>query len=86
MKRTTLVLHDRLERELRLLAKEERRSTDALAREAIEEYVARRRRSRLGFLAVGRSGRADVAERHDELLFARLAPHGQTRLRLRSSF
>jgi hypothetical protein len=81
MKRTTVFLDERLEHDLRLLAREDRRPSAALVREALESYVSRRRRSRrtrLGFLAVGRSRRSDTAERHEELLFAALAPHGRT--------
>jgi predicted transcriptional regulator len=87
MKRTTVFLDERLEHELRLLAREDRRPSAALVREALESYVAKRRRARparLGFLAVGRSGKSDTAERHEELVFARLEQHGRTRGRRRS--
>jgi hypothetical protein len=82
MKRTTVFLDERLERELRLLAQEDGRPSAALVREALESYVASRqrgRRSSPGFVAIGRSGRSDVAERHEELLFARLAKKRRVR-------
>jgi hypothetical protein len=44
----------------------------ALVREAVAQYVAaarEQRSARLGFIAAGRSGRADIADRHEELLF-----------------
>jgi hypothetical protein len=44
----------------------------ALVREAVARYVTDARAARspgLRFLAAGRSGRRDVAERHEELLF-----------------
>jgi hypothetical protein len=44
----------------------------AIVREAVAQYVAaekERRPARLGFIASGRSGRSDIAERHEELLF-----------------
>jgi predicted transcriptional regulator len=86
MKRATVFLDERLEHDLRLLARQDRRPTAALVREALEGYVSKRlrsRRTRLAFLAVGRSRRSDTAERHEELLFAALAPHGRKRLRRR---
>ena len=88
MKRTTVFLDEALEHELRLLARQERRPSAALVREALESYVTRKRRARrprLGFLAAGRSGRSDTAERHEELLFARLVPHGRAARRPRRS-
>jgi predicted transcriptional regulator len=84
MKRTTVFLDERLEQELRLLAREDGRPSAALVREALESYVAskqRARRSSPGFVAIGRSGRSDTAERHEELLFAKLAPRRRTRRR-----
>ena len=44
----------------------------AIVREAVAQYVAadkERRPVRLGFVASGRSGRSDIADRHEELLF-----------------
>jgi hypothetical protein len=48
-----------------------------MVREAIVEYVAREKtkaRPPLRFLAFGRSGHADTAERHEELLFTEPGP------------
>ena len=72
MKRTTIFIDPQSERELQGLARRLRRPVASLVREAIERYVvdARGRAARgLGFVAAGRSGRRDVAERHEELLF-----------------
>jgi predicted transcriptional regulator len=78
MKRTTVFLEEAIERDVRAIA--ERRGVPAslVVREALERYVsAERRKSRpLGFVAAGRSGRRDVAERHEDLLFGDLRPHG----------
>ncbi len=79
MKRTTVFLDEPLEGDLRMLARRERRPMAEMVREAINEYVARakrRRTERLGFVAAGASGRTDTAERHEELLWADLEPHG----------
>ena len=73
MKRTTVFVDPQLERELQALARREGRPMAALVREAVAQYIAAARPkagSGPGFMAVGRSGRADVAERHEELLFA----------------
>jgi predicted transcriptional regulator len=72
MKRTTLFIDPQLERELQALARREGRPMAALVREAVAQYVAAARErgsARLGFIAAGRSGRADIADRHEELLF-----------------
>jgi predicted transcriptional regulator len=72
MKRTTVFMEPQLERELQALARRDGRPMAALVREAVAQYVAAARPSRSagpGFVAVGRSGRSDVAEKHEELLF-----------------
>jgi predicted transcriptional regulator len=72
MKRTTLFIDPQLERELQALARRDGRPMAALVREAVAQYVAAARRerpARLSFAAAGRSGRADIADRHEELLF-----------------
>ncbi len=72
MKRTTIFIDEPAERDLKALAERQGRPKAALVREAIREYLARNRPtgSRLGFVAAGRSGRSDVAERHEELLWS----------------
>jgi predicted transcriptional regulator len=72
MKRTTIFIEPQLERELQALARRSGRPMAAIVREAVAQYVAadkERRPARLGFVASGRSGRSDIAERHEELLF-----------------
>ncbi len=73
MKRTTIFLDEADERELEHLARGRGAPKASLVREAISEYLARRRgeveAQPLAFVAIGRSGRSDVAERHEELLF-----------------
>lgn len=71
MKRTTIFIDEPVERDLKALAAADGRSAAALVREAIAEYLARRgrRHAELGFLAAGRSGRSDTAEKHEELLW-----------------
>lgn len=72
MKRTTLFIDPQLERELQALARRQGRPMASVVREAVAQYVAAARdegAARLGFIAAGRSGRTDVADRHEELLF-----------------
>jgi hypothetical protein len=74
MKRTTLFIAADLERELQALARRRGQPVAGLVREAIAQYVTAARESgrpRLGFVASGRSGRRDTADRHEELLFDR---------------
>ena len=73
MKRTTVFLYETTECDLKTLARQQGRPVADMVREAIVEYVAREKtkeRPPLRFLAFGRSGHTDTAERHEELLFA----------------
>ena len=75
MKRTTIFIDEGLERELRLVARRRGRSVAAVVREAIAREVAAEARRPLSFIGVGDSGRHDIAERHEELLWKALEPH-----------
>ena len=79
MKRTTIFVPEGLERDLQLYAKRERKPTAAIVREAIAAYIARPDAARAlpSFTGAFDSGHTDTAERHEELLFQRLMPHGQ---------
>lgn len=59
-----------MERELAAVAEQVGRPKAAVIREALGEYLARQHRGsrRLGFAAIGGSGRSDTAQRHEELL------------------
>jgi len=77
MKRTTIFIEPQLERELQALARRSGRPMAALVREAVAQYVGAekaRRPQRLGFIASARSGRSDIAERHEDLLFQQAPP------------
>jgi hypothetical protein len=79
MKRTTLFLDEQLEHDLRALSKRKGVPLASVVREAMARYVAsekRRGRAAVRFLASGRSGHADTAERQEELLWGDLKPHG----------
>jgi predicted transcriptional regulator len=78
MKRTTIFIDEAMERDLHALAQRKRAPVSALVREALRRYLAeehRRQKFSLRFLAAGRSGRKDIAERHEQLLWRDLKPH-----------
>jgi predicted transcriptional regulator len=70
MRRTTIFADEDLLRRLREIAKRENSTLSEIIRTALTSYVSRRRprRSRLSLMAIGRSGRKDVAEHSEELL------------------
>jgi predicted transcriptional regulator len=79
MKRTTIFVDAETERDLRLYAEREGRSTASVVREALAQWLDTRRAApavRPGFVASGRSGRRDIASRHESLVFQGLEPHG----------
>jgi len=71
MKRTTIFADDGLLNEFKSLSAEENRSVAEIVREAMEEYLARKRKAgrKLSFAGIGDSGRRDIAERHEQLLW-----------------
>jgi predicted transcriptional regulator len=72
MKRTTVLLDETTAPRLEQQARQRRQPKTVLIREALDQYLDRGpqdRLPRLAFVAAGRSGRSDVAERHDELLW-----------------
>ncbi len=66
--KTTVYLDVSVYRRLQALARAEGRKTAELVREAVGEYARQRSRPLPRSLALGRSGRDDVAERADDLL------------------
>lgn len=70
MKRTTVFADEDLLRRLREIARREQTTLSEIIRTALERYASRRRprRSSLSLVAIGRSGRKDVAEHAEELL------------------
>jgi len=78
MKRTTIFIDEAIDADLHALARRQQRPVAALVREAVEQYVVAGRQAgpaRPAFVGMGASGFADTAERHEEMLFADLAPH-----------
>jgi len=78
MKRTTVFLDEGLGSDLQSLARRSGRPVSVVMREALNRYVKEATSEqplRLKFLGIGRSGRKDIAERHEEILFDDLSPH-----------
>ncbi|MBI4698118.1 MAG: CopG family transcriptional regulator [Nitrospirae bacterium] len=71
MKRTTIFADDNLIKEIKEISKEENRSAAEIIREAIHAYIRqkRHRKKKLSFIGIGDSGKRDIAERHEELLW-----------------
>ena len=78
MKRTTIFVPEALERDLQLYAQRTGKPAAAVVREAIAAYIARTQPSAElpSFTGAFDSGRSDTAERHEDILFKKLAPHG----------
>jgi hypothetical protein len=73
MRRTTILIDESLDSDVRSLARRLRKPLGAVIREALARYVESQASTTgptLGFVAIGRSGHSDVAERHEDLLFA----------------
>jgi len=78
MKRTTIFIEEHVERDLQAIARRRKQPVASLVREAVAQYVADEKRAggaTPGFVAIGRSGSSDTAERHEDLLWRDLDPH-----------
>ena len=71
MRRTTIFADDNLLNEIKEISKEENRSIADILREAMEHYIGQKRqgKKKISFIGIGSSGRRDIAERHEELLW-----------------
>ncbi len=79
MKRTTIFVPEALERDLQLYARREGKPTAVIVREALAAYIAARPTANLpSFTGAFDSGHSDTADRHEELIFRKLTPHGTT--------
>jgi plasmid stability protein len=78
MKRTTIFVPEGLERDLQLYARREGKPTAAVVRDALAAYIAQKGTAAPlpSFAAAFDSGVTDTAERHEEILFMGVSPHG----------
>ena len=74
MKRTTIFVNDGLISDIKDISKEENRSVAEVIREAMVNYIKQKRQKKkaLSFIAMGSSGRKDIAEGHEELLWEKI--------------
>jgi hypothetical protein len=81
MKRTTIFVPEHLERDLQLYARRAGKPAASIVREAIAAYIATPSAPHAlpSFTGAFASGHTDTAERHEELLFGTLSPHGDPR-------
>ena len=73
MRRTTIFADEKLLLALKHIADEEGVSTAETIRQALDRFVAQRQKGKkqLSLLGIGRSGRRDVSERCEELLWTK---------------
>lgn len=71
MKRTTIFADANLINEIKEISKEENKSVAEVIREAMLSYIKQKRHkgAKVSFIGFGDSGRRDIAERHEELLW-----------------
>lgn len=71
MKRTTIFADDDLINGIREISKEENRSVAEIMREAMQNYIRQKRhkKKKISFIGSGSSGRKNVSELHEELLW-----------------
>lgn len=70
MKRTTVLADDELILDVKHLARQEGTTLTEIVQRALREYVERHRaRRQLSFIGIGESGRDDVSERVEDLLW-----------------
>ena len=78
MKRTTIFADEELLSEIREISAKEKKTVAEVMREAMRTYVRKKQpRRKLSFVGIGRSGRKDIAERHEELLWKKNKHHDQ---------
>jgi hypothetical protein len=60
-------------REIKEISKEENKSVAEIMREAMQNYTKQKKfKKKISFIRIGSSGRKDIAERHEELLWKKL--------------
>lgn len=72
MKRTTIFADENLIRELKEISQEENKSMAETVREAIENYILQKKKDKkkkLSFVGIGESGRKNISEIHEEILW-----------------
>jgi metal-responsive CopG/Arc/MetJ family transcriptional regulator len=73
MQRTTIFADEYLLRDIKDIARQEKRSVADIIRDALVQYINTRKTpsSKFSFIGIGDSGRSDLSEKHEELLWSR---------------
>lgn len=74
MRRTTIFADDDLLEEIKGVARQSHKSTAEVIREALRQYLEKRsarKRTSLSFIGIGESGKDNISEKHEELLWQR---------------
>ena len=71
MKRTTIFADEMLLNEFRTLSLQENKSLAEVIREAMQQYLKHQQKKgkALSIIGIGDSGKKDISERHEELLW-----------------
>lgn len=71
LKRTTIFADDELLYEIKEISKEESKSVAQVVREALSNYINQKglKKKKISFIGIGDSGRSDIAEKSEELLW-----------------
>jgi metal-responsive CopG/Arc/MetJ family transcriptional regulator len=70
MKRSTIFIDEELEEDIKHVAKIKGKKVSQVIREALKEYIEKnRRKKKLSFIGIGKSGRKDVSETYEERLW-----------------
>ena len=73
MQRTTIFADEYLLRDIKDIARQEKRSVADIIRDALVQYINTRKTpsSKFSCIGIGDSGRSDLSEKHEELLWSR---------------
>ena len=70
MKRSTIFIDEEIEADIKHVAKVKGKRVSEVIREALREYIDKNKRKRkLSFVGIGKSGQEDISETHEERLW-----------------
>lgn len=70
MKRSTIFIDEKLEADIKHVAKISGKKVSQVIREALKEYVEKNKSKKaLSFVGIGKSGKEDISETHEEKLW-----------------
>ncbi len=70
MKRTTIFIDEEIYYDIKELAEEDQKTISEILREALVRYLKeRKKKKKLSIIGIAESGRNDIAERHEDILW-----------------